>query len=127
MNNVNISECLELNKRVKLVRDKIPSLFPIDANPHVVAVGGDDYPTRLYYLLQKVLEEAAEVRQTYEDDAHKIVERTGELFEEIADLYEVLDALREHVGFTDDYLDLARKKKLREKGGFSEFFLLYNP
>lgn len=127
MSNVNISECLELNKRVKLVRDKIPSLFPIDANPHIVAVDKADYHTRLYYLLQKVLEEAAEVRQTYEDDSYMLMERTGELFEEIADLYEVLDALREHVGLTDSFLEATRKKKVREKGGFSEFFLLYNP
>lgn len=97
----------------KLVRDKIPKIiaskwenceyFIADENSYFNA------------LLAKVLEESIEVSKA-ENDA--------ELKEEIADLYEVLDALIKNKNFSRDEILEIQKEKRDKKWGFEKKIIL---
>ena len=91
----------------KLIRDRIPEIMDAAGVRYEVAELGDaDYRSA---LLAKVLEEAEEIAAaTHSDD------RT----EEIADLYEVLDALLACEGIAASTVAEVRRRRREERGGF---------
>lgn len=94
---------------MKLVRDKIPELYP-QHEYHVA-----EYREAAAYLKLKIMEEAGEVA-----GARNIEELTNEL----ADLQEVVDALRKHYGIAGSDVDLARILKRNRLGAFRESWIM---
>ena len=89
----------------KLVRDRIPTIIEAQGEtPHIRILEGEEY-TRC--LEQKLDEEVAE----YHFDKN-----LGEL----ADILEVVFALAEHLGHTQEELLEACRKKHEKRGGFRE-------
>lgn len=95
----------------KLVRDKIPEI--IDENEEEAEIRQVKGHKLERFLREKVLEEAEEFAEEGED-------------KELADLLEVVDAYRESEDLSEDELEKLRKEKNRERGGFSEGFVLEN-
>lgn len=91
---------------MKLVRDRIPELFP-DAGEY--GKGRPEHLDRL--LMAKVVEEVAEVFGA--DSAESLTE-------EIADVIEALVAFAFHVGVTEEEIDKVRRLKRYQRGGFEE-------
>lgn len=94
---------------MKLVRDKIPELFP--ENGYAVASADAQHD----WLIRKLVEETAEVMMA--DDIQ------GEL-EELADVLEVVRALVYELGSTMDDVDQLRDLKYRQRGGYAHGKLL---
>lgn len=95
----------------KLVRDNVPEIIKMEGkNPITHVLEGKEYVTALE---NKLLEEVQELRSAKEDPE-----------EEIADVYEVLDALIEARGFNKAGISAIKEKKRRERGGFSKKLFL---
>ena len=93
----------------KLVRDEIPAVVEADGEtPEAHAVDGEEYEERLF---EKLSEETAELRE--EPSA-----------EELADVLEVLDALRVQLGIDEAELERVREEKADERGRFEEGIVL---
>jgi len=88
----------------KLVRDKIPDIIAASGKKAGLRILSDDEYVRA--LDDKLREEVKE----YLD--------SGDL-EELADISEVLDAIREARGYTEADFICVKKKKSVERGGFS--------
>ena len=94
----------------KLVRDKVVEFM----NDRGIAktksryVEGKEYQT---FLFAKLMEECAEVIGS---------NTKGQLTEELADLLEVIKAIRKHAGITEMELGETQTQKFCEKGGFFE-------
>ena len=87
----------------KLVRDRIPEIVEADGETPVTRrVDGDDYRARLF---EKLAEEAAEL------EAEPSVE-------ELADVTEVVRAIRLELGVDVAELERVREAKASERGGF---------
>lgn len=100
---------LALLKDDKLVRDGIPAVIEGNGETPVVHVADDaEYERR---LLDKLDEEVAEYR---EDGA----------VEELADILEVVHAIRDHRGVSRDELERLREEKAAERGRFEERVVL---
>ena len=96
----------------KLVRDRIPEIIRQSGIECETAVLSDREYRQA--LRQKLIEEAAEVAEVNEEG----------LVAELADLYEVMDALMLSYGISGDRL-LAEKIKRREtRGGFAQKIML---
>lgn len=97
----------------KLARDKIPFLLS-EKNIQFIAKTLDNanYKTA---LSQKLQEEVIEYLSAKED-AHKL--------EELADILEVIHALLAEQGISFEELEIIRKKKLEERGGFTNRIFL---
>ena len=93
----------------KLVRDDIPTVIEADGETPVTHVAeGDEYERRLFAKLD---EETAELREDPSAD-------------ELADVLEVVDALRAHLGVEEDELRRIRAEKAAERGRFEEGVVL---
>ncbi|WP_247002415.1 nucleoside triphosphate pyrophosphohydrolase [Halosolutus gelatinilyticus] len=94
----------------KLVRDRIPEIIEENGETPIVRTASDDaeYET---YLVEKLHEEVAEY-----DESRDI--------EELADILEVIRAIREFDGLSDGDLADLRDRKADERGGFSERIVL---
>jgi predicted house-cleaning noncanonical NTP pyrophosphatase (MazG superfamily) len=93
----------------KLVRDAVPDVVRADGErPVVHEVTGEAYAER---LREKLREEVAE----YCED------RT---VDELADVLEVVHALREHHGVSGDELATLREEKAEERGRFEDGVVL---
>lgn len=93
----------------KLVRDRIPETIRKDGETPVTRrVSGDEYRD---LLVEKLYEEVGE----FEDG--------GEI-EELADVLEVVHALREFEGVSAAELEAVRTRKADERGGFAEGIVL---
>ena len=93
----------------KLVRDKIPDVLNERNIPNTFHVADAvEYEEKLFH---KLLEEANEVM-------------SDRNIEELADMYEVLDAIKKLKGFSDEEIAAVRNKKLEEKGGFEKRIVL---
>lgn len=91
----------------KLVRDNVPEIMKMEGkNPIIRVLKDKEY---IAALENKLLEEVQELRSAKEDPE-----------EEIADIYEVLDAFIEARGFTKAGISEIQEKKRRERGGFSK-------
>jgi mutator protein MutT len=93
----------------KLVRDKIPEI--IEENDEEAEIREVEGPELERFLRKKVLEEAEEFVEDRE-------------VEELADLLEVVEAYIENEGLDREKLDNLREEKNRDRGGFSEGFVL---
>ena len=93
----------------KLVRDGIPAIIEADGEvPVTHVVDGDAYEERLF---EKLDEETTELREEPSAD-------------ELADVLEVLDALREQLGVDEDELERVRAEKAAERGRFDDGVVL---
>lgn len=97
----------------KIVRDSIPAI--ISQTGSVARVRSLSVEEALPLLKEKAVEEASEV--LFADDP-------GQLMDELADLQEVLDAIRESAGIERDDLECRIVEKRASRGGFSELLLL---
>ena len=103
------------NEYPKLIRDKIVEI--IQAND------GFTVPTRvlsddvefLEYLLKKVVEEAEELSQATSD---------SNLVEEIADVYEIIDAILKLKGIDHSNALTVQNEKREKRGGFEQRLLM---
>lgn len=92
----------------KLVRDRIPE---------IIAAEGRDYATQIMEdaeyrqsLLAKLVEEAQEAAEAEPD----------EMMKELADLYEVIDAVLVAFDLDKDAIPALQQKRRDERGGFKE-------
>lgn len=93
----------------KLVRDDIPAVIEADGEQPVTHVAeGDEYERRLF---EKLEEETAELREDRSAD-------------ELADVLEVLDAIRVRLGVEEDELARIREEKAEVRGRFEEGVVL---
>jgi predicted house-cleaning noncanonical NTP pyrophosphatase (MazG superfamily) len=92
----------------KLVRDLIPEIIAADGRQCATEIMNDEEFRQA--LLVKLVEEAEEVV----DAEH------GDMVKEIADLYEVIDALLIAFDLNSDALLTMQKKRYEERGGFEK-------
>lgn len=93
----------------KLVRDKIPEVIREDGQePKVHHVDGVAYADR---LVEKLVEEVTEYRQSRET-------------EELADILEVVHAIRNQHGLTNTELQQIRAQKAADHGRFADGVVL---
>lgn len=93
----------------KLVRDRIPEIIEQSGRICKTEILSDDDYLR---MLEEKLDE--ELKEYHQDQN----------LEELADLLEVLLATAEAKGYTVEELELMRKKKAAERGGFAKRILL---
>lgn len=93
----------------KLVRDDIPAIIEANGDAPIVHVADDEeYGRRLVEKLREEVEEFAE---------------SGDV-EELADVLEVVHAIRAHRGLAADELADVRAEKAAERGRFDERIVL---
>ncbi len=93
----------------KLVRDKIPEIVRArGGQPKTHIAGQAEYWLK---LKAKLGEEVAEFA-------------ASEAIEELADIWEVIDAIIEHKKFTTAEVAAAKAQKLAERGGFKRRIIL---
>lgn len=97
----------------KLVRDRIPEI--ISASGATSRVRRADHEEYISLLRNKLVEEAHEARSADTPD---------DTLRELADVYEVVLSLAAALGFTPADVEDARISKHRERGGFSQAFVL---
>ena len=95
---------------MKLVRDRIPELFPDAGKYRQVTPNEADL-----LLLAKAVEELGEFFQAGTPE---------EIAEELADVLEVLLELADRAGVTQEQVALARAAKKRNRGGFKDGWVL---
>ncbi|AFD00341.1 hypothetical protein Mtc_1589 [Methanocella conradii HZ254] len=94
----------------KLVRDKVPDIIRESGRePAVKPISGEGLKKA---LKDKLVEEAVELKNS------------NDLYDELADVLEVVEALIEQYGLDKQKLEEARKEKLRRAGGFKRGYLL---
>ncbi|MFW5939996.1 MAG: hypothetical protein ACOCQU_06075 [Halolamina sp.] len=93
----------------KLVRDGIPAIIDADGETPVThVVEGEAFEQRLF---EKLDEETTELREEPSAD-------------ELADVLDVLDALRRQLGVDEAELDRVREKKAQARGRFDDGVVL---
>lgn len=93
----------------KLVRDDIPEIIEADGEQPVThVVEGDEYDRRLD---EKLVEEVSEYRDSRD-------------VEELADILEVVHAIREQHGVSDAELQEIREAKAEDRGRFDDGIVL---
>lgn len=93
----------------KLVRDKIPEIIRANGGKPIAHVANDtEYWEK---LKEKLLEEVAEFN-------------ASEAIEEIADIFEVIDAICAFKHITLEQCNDIKLKKFEERGGFSNKIIL---
>jgi predicted house-cleaning noncanonical NTP pyrophosphatase (MazG superfamily) len=97
----------------KLVRDEIPTI--IQRAGGLARLRTLTKQDARVFLARKLLEEAMEVWAARESD---------EIGGELADVLEVLDALREQCGIPSDKVNTIREKKRKSRGGFEKLIYL---
>lgn len=97
----------------KLVRDKIPEIIVSEWRECEYFVASEEEYFKS--LLDKILEESIEVSESKTDIEFK---------EEIADLYEVLDAFIKYKNFSKDEILEIQKAKREKKWGFEKKIIL---
>lgn len=93
----------------KLVRDKIPEIITAKGDSAITRILSDEEFSEA--LKRKLCEELNEFL-------------TDGTVEELADMYEGLLAILEHMGISFESFEELRKKKALEKGGFSQRIFL---
>ncbi len=103
------------NEYPKLVRDNIPQIIK-DRNGEEVAtrILADDTEF-LKYLLKKVVEESRELEFSLEN---------GNMEEELADVYELLEKILQHKNINKKIIDKIRSEKIAKNGGFEKRILM---
>lgn len=93
----------------KLVRDRIPEIIEASGRKFDTHIATKEEYTK---LLEEKLQE--EVKEYLEDKN----------LEELADVLEVVIALSENLGYTEEALIQKRQEKFEERGGFKEGIVL---
>ncbi len=94
----------------KLVRDKVPDIIRRGGRePEVRRISGEELKNA---LKEKLVEEARELKES------------GDVYEELADVLEVVDAIIGRYSLDRGKLEDVKKKKFERAGGFVEGFLL---
>ena len=102
-------ETMRMFRKEKLGRDKIiQRMEDMGAKVHWRYLDDQDYDLA---LRTKLLEEGNEV---------KVAKSRAELVEELADIYEVIDAMKAYHSLTEEEIIAAQTKKREERGGFFE-------
>ena len=98
-----------MKKYNKLIRDKIPEILDRKGIKYKIHISG----RKEYYkkLKEKLLEEINEFSKS-------------ESIEEFADILEVLDAIRIYIRFDKRELEVIRRNKAKERGGFKKRIIL---
>jgi predicted house-cleaning noncanonical NTP pyrophosphatase (MazG superfamily) len=99
-----------MKKYNKLVRDGIPDILQKEGGDFFLKKAKSDREY-FYCLRNKLVEEVAEFL-------------TDPSIEELADIHEVILTLAFELGYTQADLDDERLKKRRDRGGFSERWVL---
>ncbi|WP_373897310.1 phosphoribosyl-ATP pyrophosphohydrolase [Haloimpatiens sp. FM7315] len=98
----------------KLVRDNIPSIIKSSGRScHTHIASKDEYMERLENKLQEETLEFLEAKN-----------KEGENLEELADIMEVVFALANALGYSEEELIKKRQDKFNERGGFKEGIVL---
>ena len=97
----------------KLVRDKIPQI--IEEHGGIVSSRMVSGAELRIALRRKLVEEAQELASA---------ETRNNLVEELADMWEVIDAVIREEGVSHDEIEKARIKKLEERGGLKNGIFL---
>lgn len=97
----------------KLVRDRIPAI--IERQGKIAKTHIADKEEYIQHLLLKLIEEATELQEASQTDHQK---------EEIADVWEVLDAIQAALGFSRDDIQKIQINKAEERGGFTDGVIL---
>jgi predicted house-cleaning noncanonical NTP pyrophosphatase (MazG superfamily) len=92
----------------KLVRDRIPEIIDRSGNQYEIATYSES--EYLEVLRQKLVEEAQEAADASPD----------ELVKELADLYEVIDALMLVLGIDRQTILSMQQQRRDDRGGFSQ-------
>ena len=93
----------------KIVRDKIPEIIKSEFKECTTkVVSGKD---KLEYLYKKLFEESFELSES------------GSV-EELADLQEVINAIRKELGISEEELEKVRTSKVDKRGGFDKGIVL---
>lgn len=96
----------------KLVRDRIPEIISENGlNYEIITLDESEYRQA---LRQKLIEEAQEAAEANEQN----------LVTELADLYEVIDAVMMTYGIPRESVILEQMKRREERGGFEEKIML---
>lgn len=96
----------ETNQMDKLVRDRIPEIIWASGGHHEIrTLSPREY---VLTLSEKLLEEAQEVVEASPE----------EILEELADLYEVIDAVTKFYGFDAEEIRRLQATKRDKRGGF---------
>jgi predicted house-cleaning noncanonical NTP pyrophosphatase (MazG superfamily) len=96
----------------KLVRDRIPEIIAADGRQCATEIMNDEEFRQA--LLVKLVEEAEEVANA----------EAGDIAKEIADLYEVIDALLIAFDLNKETIFATQKKRREERGGFENHIKL---
>ncbi|XWK91248.1 MAG: nucleoside triphosphate pyrophosphohydrolase [Phormidium sp.] len=92
----------------KLVRDKIPEIIQQSGlKCETLTISESEYRQA---LRQKVVEEAQEIAAADEEN----------LIMELADIYEVIDAIRETYGINRELIIAEQMRRRNERGGFQK-------
>ncbi|MFH1767260.1 MAG: NUDIX domain-containing protein [Patescibacteria group bacterium] len=97
------------NYEAKLVRDKIPEIIERNGERPMIRIA--DQEEYRDVLKEKLLEEAAEFKR-------------DETPEEIADIFEVIDAICKEFGFAKPIVENLQREKKEKRGGFEEKIIL---
>ncbi|PFM63667.1 phosphoribosyl-ATP pyrophosphohydrolase [Bacillus cereus] len=93
----------------KLIRDKIPQIIKTNGKTCTTkTLSKNEY---IKEICKKTQEELTEYLEANTKE-HKL--------EELSDLLELINALAEHEGTTLEEINTIRKKKVEERGGFSD-------
>ena len=99
----------------KLVRDNIPSIIAKSGRTSRIRVV--DLEELVLELKKKLCEEATEVKEA---------QTTEEIVEEIADVLEVLDAIKNAYSISDSEIETVKELKANKKGRFqNKIYLEY--
>lgn len=94
----------------KLVRDKMPE---VAKTPMVYRIAEAD-EEMCHFLSQKLIEESTEVQEAID-----LKDREG-LIEELADILEIVQAMQNRYGISDEILKTTKFNKFLHRGGFSK-------
>lgn len=97
----------------KLVRDHIPEIIEADGKAYSISYLDDD--SYIAALKAKLVEEASELELALSND---------EIVKEMADVYEVLEALKKVLNISDESVMDVKEKKALKNGRFEKRILL---
>jgi predicted house-cleaning noncanonical NTP pyrophosphatase (MazG superfamily) len=97
----------------KLIRDNIPSIIQKEGKQAEIIVLDDD--TYLSALKEKLVEEAREVLKAQD---------SKEIINELADLQEVMDAIKDHYNITQAQVSMTQGIKAIKNGKFTKKYFL---
>ena len=100
----------------KLIRDRIPEIIAAQGKAFSVSVLAEDAYREA--LVAKLLEEANEVKGAMQGGDR------DEIIKELADLSEVMDALLNALGISEEEIRGRQRKRREERGGFKEHLWL---